>query len=105
MSSGARASWLPLGIPSQREEKGPEISGVLDTRDARTSSENRNLHLGEMSGFLEVMVWESRMEGFREVTGLYKVQPPGGGNSKADTKIGASYSGHEKLTSNVTTTH
>lgn len=45
------------------------------------------------------------MKGFGEVTGLYNVQPPGWGNSKADTKTGASYSGHEKLASSVTNTH
>lgn len=50
-----------------------------DIRDARTSSETRDLHLGGNVGILEVLVWESRMEGFGEVTGLYNVQPPGRG--------------------------
>lgn len=53
------------------------------------------------------MVWKGRMEeGFGDATGLYNVQPPDRGiDSKADTKTGASYSGHQKLASNVTATH
>lgn len=42
------------------------------------------------------------MEGFGEV--FTTSNPQVRGDSKADTKIGASYSGHEKLASNVTTT-
>lgn len=51
-----------------------------DIREARTGSENRDLHLGENVGILKVMVWESRVEeGFGEAIRLYNVQPPGRG--------------------------